>query len=200
MNDSMLEDLLRAIVKHYGIMRVELALRELQHADDERAPQTQFGRSTQNEKYDRPSYPRKRQKVTAPLYIAKLDLSHESCQPLTELAKKFEDKKFLPTIGEVRNFCILHGIDEPTSSSRVAAIPRVFGFLATMSTNDICAILASDKFSGPSRLAPIADAIRRNAKHEMEEAPPVRPTTEPSSNDPTFTSSAPEKPAVPKKI
>ena len=121
--------------------------------------------------------------MTAPLYISKLVLSTEIHQLLTQLADMFEDKKFLPTIGEVRNFCIVHGIDEPSTSSRVAAIPRVFGFLATLSANDIQVMLQSKMFFGPSRLAPIADAIRRNAKHRMETDTATRRITKPSTEE-----------------
>ena len=79
---------------------------------------------------------------------------------LVEAAEKFEQKSFLPTVGDVRNFCEIHGVTGPSSGSRADTVPRVFKLLGTMNTDDLRRMLDSGMFSGPARLGPIADAIR----------------------------------------
>ena len=106
----------------------------------------------------------RRSKVTAPEHVAKMDLPPETAQPVVELAARFERKTFLPTFGDIRHFCHTYGIDEPASKSRASAIPRVFKAIAAMEAEDIQRMLDDGMFSGPSRLAPIADAIRRSSK------------------------------------
>jgi hypothetical protein len=83
---------------------------------------------------------------------------------LVEIASRFEDKSFLPTYGEISNFCQMYGIDEPASKTWANVIPRIFKFIATMEPEDIQRILNDGTFSGPSRLGPIADAIRNNGR------------------------------------
>ena len=79
---------------------------------------------------------------------------------LFEAAEKFQEKSFLPTVGDVRNFCEIHGVTGPSSGSRADTVPRIFKLLATMNTDDLRRMLDSGMFSGPARLGPIADAIR----------------------------------------
>ena len=103
-------------------------------------------------------------RVTAPRYVEKMALRPEVEAAVVELANRFQDKTFLPTFGDIAHFCRVYGIDEPASRSRASAIPRVFKFLATMEAKDIQKIVDWRMFSGPARVGPIADAIRRNGR------------------------------------
>ena len=93
-----------------------------------------------------------------------MELQLEIEPSVVELANRFQDKAFLPTFGDVVNFCQAYGIEEPASRSRANAIPRVFKHLASMEADEIKRIVDWGMFSGPSRLGPIADAIRRNGR------------------------------------
>ncbi len=62
--------------------------------------------------------------------------------------------------GDIREFCRIHDVELAKSSSRMSSIPRIFMFLAVMDTEQITKLLDDGTFSGPTRLAPIADAIR----------------------------------------
>ena len=101
---------------------------------------------------------------SAPEYVAKMDYDPEKWPALSELAKRFQDKSFLPTFGDIRNFCQVYEIDVPASKSRASAIPRVFKCIATMDSGEIQRIVDNRLFSGPARLGPIADAIRKNGR------------------------------------
>ena len=157
-----LKDTLRFMVHQYGFEEVDRSLREIKLAD------SQLESSGQSEellnKVVLARAASQRAKPTAPVYVAKMELPADTVAAVSELAQRFEDKAFLPSFGDVANFCRIYGIDEPASRSRASAIPRVFKFMATMQPDELQGILDDGMFSGPARLGPIADAIRRNGR------------------------------------
>ena len=162
MPDPKLKAELRSMINQYGFKQVDRFLREI-HLSDRQLEASKRHKASSNVGMARK--PRKRQaKVTAQDYIAKMELPSEKKSLMIELAKRFQNKSFLPAFGDIRNFCQIYGIDEPASKSRASAIPRVFRFIVAMETNKAQRILDDGMFSGPSRLGPIADAIRRNGR------------------------------------
>ena len=163
MEDEKLQGALRTMVRQYGLKRVQGALREiggsiLAHKKDEL-------RSTHVvHKANGTLAPRPR--TTAPAYVSKLEVPKEMQVPLMELAQRFEEKTFLPTFGDIRNFCLIYGIGLPASPSRISAIPRIFTHLSERPPEEVHSMLQTNSFSGPSRLAPIAEAIRRRSRRE----------------------------------
>ena len=113
----------------------------------------------------------RRSKTTSVEYVAKMELPDELQRPMFDAAERFQNKTFLPTMGDVRHFCEVHGITPPSSSSRSSAIPRVFQFLSTRNADEIEAILNGGMFSGPARLGPIADAIREAGRNRPRRTP-----------------------------
>lgn len=162
MTQTTLEKTLRSVVHRYGFAQVRQSLSEIELSclNGELSPATE----------KLPGIPKSlnpgttRSKVTASERVAKMALPPEKAAVVAELAQRFEDKSFLPTFGDIVNFCQIYGIEEPASKSRAGAIPRVFNFIATMESSDLQRILDDGLFSGPSRLGPIADAIRRNGR------------------------------------
>ena len=65
-----------------------------------------------------------------------MELPLEKEPAIVALANRFQDKSFLPTFGDIANFCQIYGIDEPASKSRASAIPRVFKFIASMEAKE----------------------------------------------------------------
>ena len=159
MTETQLKDTLRVIVRQYGFEQVNQTLREIHTSARQLKNPKQGKTSPDNDTATRPK--KKRVKPNALEYVAKIELSSEKGQTVAELAKRFESKAFLPTFGDIRNFCQIYGIDEPASKSRASAIPRIFKFISSMETDELQRILDEEMFSGPSRLGPIADEIRR---------------------------------------
>ncbi len=159
MNKLNLEAEIRSIVCRYGLKQVEQSLQEIGRRI---GISEQNGGSTNRDIAT--THKKKKKKVTATEYVSKLEFPPEKKPAMFELAEKFQDKAFLPTFRDIANFCWIYGIDEPASKSRASAIPRVFKFIATMDTDEIQRMLAEGMFSGPSRLGPIADAIRENGR------------------------------------
>ena len=156
-----IEAALRPIVHQYGLGSVLESLGKI--ADAQRESSVQAGGSSDA---DRGKKSKKRSvKATAPEYVSsKLDLASEKIAPVVDLAERFEHKAFLPTFGDIAHFCQTYGIEVPASKARASAIPRVFKHIALMETKEIQRMLDDGLFSGPSRLGPIADAIRRNGR------------------------------------
>ncbi len=145
MTDSKLKDSLQSMVQEYGLGMV---LKSLGEIADARGPGAR---------------PRRRKRApTAPEYVSKMQLPVEKSRAVTELAERFQKKAFLPTFGDIANFCQTYLIDIPASRSRASAIPTVFKFIAEMEASEIQRILAYELFSGPSRLGPISEAIRNH--------------------------------------
>ena len=187
MVDSKLEDTLRGMVRRYGFGKVSQSLWEMEPSSHRFEHSARSGRNKASSGNGSAAKPGKRNaKVAAPEYVAKMDVSPEKRPLVAELARRFDDKSFLPSIGDVRNFCQIYRIDEPASRSRSSAIPRIFKFMAGMETDDIRKILDNGTFSGPSRLGPLADAIRGRARLRAPTHSPEVRTPAPSSSLPAM--------------
>ena len=99
-----------------------------------------------------------------------LEVPAERGAVLRRAAEEFEQRVFLSTLNDIRNFCEAYGIEEPRSKSRASGIPRVFKFLVTMDVADVERMLDDRMFSGTAQFGPIADAIRGKAKEYRDAA------------------------------
>ena len=142
------------MVRQYGFNRVAHVLEEIEHADASRKRVVTSGNLKKKSRS-----PRSRPSATT--YAERLDVTPEKRSMVIELASRFEVKTFLPTIGDVRNFFRFYGIDGGRLRSRVGAMARIFQALASIDEAELKRILDDRLFSGPSRMEPIADAIRR---------------------------------------
>ena len=162
MNQATLRDSLCSLVMEYGFEQVDQSLRRIGASENHHERTSRKSRLSNGGPAlrDRKRGPN----LTAPQYVAKMALPPEKESSMFGIAERFHEKSFLPTFGDITNFCQIYSIAEPASRSRVSSIPRVFRFMASMEAEDIQRILTEEAFSGPSRLGPIADAIRRNGR------------------------------------
>ena len=161
MKDSNLKDDLRLLVNRYGIDTVNREMQAIVSSEKRMAIKSP---KLPSEDELQEKTKRKSSRVTATEYISKMDITAECRVPILELAKRFEEKSFLTTYIDILDFCRIYGIEEPASRTRASVIPRVFKFLATMEARDLQRLLDENAFSGPARLGPIADAIRRHGR------------------------------------
>lgn len=198
--EKSLNDALRAMVLEYGVDKVERALVQIRKGPMGRRGHDgrSAGPSSQKPKLD--TEKQKKAKVTARGYVSKLEVDREVRVPLEEVASQYESKSFLPTVGEIRNFCAIHGIEVPASLSRAAAIPRIFKHLSQLAPQEIRSVLQSSAFSGPTRLAPIADAIRRSSEQRASESTVDRGTRGALSDTMETKEKDLSKPPIPKGI
>ena len=151
---------LRELVQEHGLEQVSRSLHEIGGLDgpaQDAAPSA--GRPVQRSAARRG---KQKRAATALERVERMDLPKETADSVVELARRFDTKSFMPTFGDIAQFCQIYDIDEPASKSRASAIPRVFRAIAAMDAEDIQMLLDYGAFSGPSRLGPIADAIARS--------------------------------------
>ena len=148
-----LAEKLEALVRRHGIVSVLHSLADIQATAPEQFTSTTLSRRSRNA----PGKP------SAVEYVGKMTLPPDKAEAITRAAQCFEERSFLPSIGDIREFCRIHSVDLGKSVSRGSSIPRVFKLLATMDTDRITKLLDEGVFSGPTRLAPIADAIRNRS-------------------------------------
>lgn len=161
MKDSNLKADLLLLVDRYGIDKVN---REIQTIASSENPAMVKSGKPPRESEIQGRVKRKSSKVTVVEYVSKMDIAADRRIAVLALAKRFEEKSFLMTYTDILDFCRTYGIEEPASRTRASAIPRVFKFLATMEARDLQRLLDENAFSGPTRLGPIADAIRRHGR------------------------------------
>ena len=162
MAGSELKDALIVMVREHGFEQVRQSLSEIGQSKRNHAGRAKSAKRTVRVAA-KPSRG-KRPKLTASQYVAKMEVPPEKAWPVAELARRFEGKTFLPSFHDVLAFLQRYDVDGPASKSRANAIPRVFKLLVLLEAGEIQTIIDSGAFSGPSRLGPIADAIRRNGR------------------------------------
>lgn len=102
----------------------------------------------------------KPKKPTASVLAAKINLPPEQKHLIQNLAERYDSKRFLPTIGDIRYFFEMHGESAPSSKQRSEAFRQVLKVLSTMQENALRKLIEDDAHSGPSRLGPLSEAIR----------------------------------------
>ncbi|MCY3621194.1 MAG: hypothetical protein OXH68_05700 [Gammaproteobacteria bacterium] len=174
-----LSDTLRGLVSRHGLPAVLHCL-----ADIEPLPDSQEA-CTETKTLDPP-----KAKPSAAACVSRMTLSPHKVGAVRRAAELFDDKRFLPALSDIREFSRVHGLDLPKTASRASSIHRVFAFIASMDSDVIEHTLDDGAFSGPTRLAPIADAIRGHSGTR----PHDRPIVDHSLDDPA--SRQQEKPTV----
>ena len=153
---------LRELVREHGFERVSRSLRELDGLGSD-AQGTKPGAGSQPQP-GAGTRGKRKPAATALERVEKMDLPSETADVVLQLAKRFDEKSFMPTFGDIAHFCRVYDVDEPASKSRAAAVSRVFGTIAAMSAEDIQILVDYGAFSGPARLGPISEAITRRSR------------------------------------
>lgn len=200
MEERVLTETLRTIVLQHGIERVEQELLKIRNSSDSREHRIDHSVAHSKSRRKLDTNQRRKVKITASAFVSKLEVSTEARSLLEELATRYENKEFLPTVGEIRNFCTIHGIDVSTSISRVAAVPRIFKYLSRLDSQEIQSMLRTNSYSGPTQLGPIAEAIRRTSKQRAKDVPSFDSTEKSASEKREMKADKFSKPPIPSNI
>ena len=162
MRGDRLDASLRELVREHGLEQVSRSLHEIGGLDG----QTQDAVPSSGRPAQGAASPRGKRKraATALERVEKMDLPSETADNVLQLAKRFDEKSFMPTFGDIAHFCSVYDIKVPASKSRASAISRVFNTIAAMDAEDIQVLLDYGAFCGPARLGPISDAIARRSR------------------------------------
>lgn len=147
--EDVLEDLLRLLVKNWGYSTVLLQLNALGNRSSGSNTSQSEGKSE-----------RRPHRLSAPEYVQKIDIPDRKREILLELAIKFENREFLPTVGHVKDFLERRNVHINPLRGRSAAIPKIFEILTRLPDENLEKMLCDENYSGPSRLGPLSDAIK----------------------------------------
>lgn len=178
MRQKELTKTLQELVRRHGLSSILRSLAEIRASSE---------RSTLSSSSKRDRVHKASRKKSALDYVAKMSLPPEKTEVMQRAAQRFEDGRFLPSIADIREFCRVYRVELAKSSSRANSIPRVFKFLAALDVAQVSTILDEGAFSGPARLAPIADAIRDHPTRRLRTHPHdyAQPISEKTNTDST---------------
>lgn len=154
---DLLRALLAALVDEWGYEVVSRRLDEFRAAGEVQ-PEGTLARQPRGGKAEVGE--RVLEKPTACALAAKVSLPPGQKQLIRQLAMQYDGKQFLPTSGDIRYFFEVHGEVPPTAKQRSEAFRKVLRLLSTMSESALQKMIDADAHSGPSRLAPISEAMR----------------------------------------
>jgi hypothetical protein len=146
----LLKSILWLLVDEWGSANVLAAVRELEV--DKRKSTGHLGPG-------RRGRPPVRARPPFEAILRSLDIAPDKREKLQRLAKRYRDRTFLPSMGDVRHFLSMHG-DLSEFRDRTAAARRVLTVASQMRNAELDATLVDESFAGPSKLGPLADAIK----------------------------------------
>lgn len=83
---------------------------------------------------------------------------------LLNIALRFDEKKFLPTLPHVREFVEMRGLELGNVKQRAAAFRKVLEILPVLRESELRALAGGKGHGGPTQLGPLAEAIRSAGK------------------------------------
>lgn len=107
---------------------------------------------------------KKRHKLSAIERVRNLvDLPEEKGLRIIEIAKRFDDKAFLPSIADVRDFLAMYGVANFNEKDRLNSFGKVLPVLQGMSLQELDVLTSGYAHLGASELGPLSAAIENLA-------------------------------------
>jgi hypothetical protein len=147
---ALLSNLLRPLLDEWGPDDVRAALEKLA-LQSEREGRRSYGTAR--------SQAKRSARPTAINLVENLDLENERKYPLAVLANRFDNKDFLPSTADVREFIIMAGDRPPTMKNRQDSFRILLSVLLRLSPERLQQVAEAASHAGPAQLGPISDAI-----------------------------------------
>ena len=152
MNHAQLQKSLSELVGNFGYDVVRKALRDAQPTTDKHEPAVRRVNGAQHPDA-------KRVRPTAMEIVASINVADDEKQALLlTLAKKYEEKEFMPNVNHVRDF-LCNDRDVSRIKSRQQVTSAVFKKLANLETANLREIMERGLYGPTKRLADYARAI-----------------------------------------
>ncbi|MBK9624881.1 MAG: hypothetical protein KBA96_05580 [Rhodocyclaceae bacterium] len=163
---GLLRALMGTLIEEWGNEVVRSCLDELNVPTSHKSGQapTRVGKRSNSPRGSRTS-----EKPTASAMAEKVSLPPVQKQLIQKLAAQYDSKEFLPTSGDIRYFFEVHGETATPSKQRSDAFRRVLKLLSTLTESSLRKMIDDDAHSGPSRLAPLSEAMRGVGEHRSIE-------------------------------
>lgn len=155
-NKSDLFDILEALIKQWSAKEVEAALEALTKKIDQDTNRQAHDLTDARQKS---SHAKRTRKLLATEQVTRAKLSGARAEILHELALRYDDKKFLPTTADVRELLLMIGETPGALKDRSSAFRQLLKVMTELPQNQLENIARSRRYSGPSTLEPLSDAI-----------------------------------------
>jgi hypothetical protein len=147
---SLLNNLLKSLLDEWGHDDVRAALEKLIVKSEHENRRSYGAAKSQSERSGRP---------TAINLLESIDLESDRKRPLSILATRFDNKDFLPSIADVREFIIMAGERPPAMKNRQDSFRNLLRVLLRFSPDRLQQVAEAASHAGPAQLGPISDAI-----------------------------------------
>lgn len=166
-SDHLLSDMVQLLVNAYGRDAVRHAVENT--VNEMRDDRTQSGRVGMSRSSLALEQRKRTPKATALEIAKKINVPNSRRDQVEEIAKRFDQRAFLPTSADAREFLILAGKKPKAIKDRSDAFKQVLTVLLQVPTERLAGIVGSSAFSGPSDLSDISDAIGQINKSRQEQ-------------------------------
>jgi hypothetical protein len=122
-----------------------------------------------------PNKPEKHRKASAASIVAKVVLPDEHKRLVEVLAQRFDERRFLPGGGDIRNFFEMRNTPVPLARQRPDAFRDVLKLLSAMSVESLRRLVAESAHGPITQLGPLSDAMRDVRERRGEERPSTGP-------------------------
>lgn len=150
----LLTQLLRVLVEEWGYDNVKEALAHLPHealvASEVGDPLTRASRRERN----------RSKRPNALDAIRKLQTPDDRRDALLAIAAKFDERRFLPSVGDIRQFLSMMGREPIAMKDRSDGVRSLIAVLVELPLERLEHLASSSSYSGPAQLGPLSDAIR----------------------------------------
>ena len=162
---SLLVELLRAIIREWGREGVS-------HALDELAVQGSLNRvgGFEEDAITSDRSQRASKRPSAKQQVAKLSHQPDARREiLIIIATRYDEKKFLPSVGDVREFLAMNGDKRQPIKDRSEGFRLFLDSTKEFPLEQLRHLATSTSFSGPSQLAPLSDAISASGEARRQQ-------------------------------
>lgn len=154
----LLVDLLQTLVREWGFDEVQKSLANIFPASDD------IGEGALIRKRSRPQTSgrdvTRSGRPSARELVSKINDLNDKRDALVTIALKFDQKEFLPTVADMKEFLAMMGEETGALKDRSDGFRRLLNHLTQLPIERLERLASGTSYSGPSRLGPLSDAIK----------------------------------------
>jgi hypothetical protein len=184
----LLVELLQAMIREWGREAVLHAFDGLVEGAIGRESETLESSYRSDQKH------RRSKKPSAVQLVGKTNQPEGRREFLMVIAAKYDEKRFLPTLGDVREFLAMTGDRKRPIKDRSEGFRLLLDSTKDLPLEQLEHLAASSVFSGPAQLGPLSDAIAASGEARRQQQRSSSEKLDHSEQDPDSVTNDPAKP------
>ncbi len=155
---ALLLKLTRMLVEEWGYNEVQKALAQLSDVRS-RAHIASASRKLAPQQPSPNREANRSKKPTAVEQVTRFSTPDSERETLLAIAAKFDQKEFLPSVRDIREFLMMMGEESGAMKDRFDGFRRLLPSLSQLPPDRLKRLASSARYSGPAQLGPLSDAI-----------------------------------------